>query len=249
MEAIPAWLVILFFFIALFYSMVGFGGGSSYLAFLVLAGIPYTLVPPIGLSCNLIVTSGGLWHFFRAGHFKFKIVFPFIFTSIPMAYLGSRMSIGKEVFALLLGISLFAVALRMLLPDRLFENRKEVSWNHAWKVGMPLGALLGFLAGLVGIGGGIFLSPILLLMGWANAKEAAASASFFIVVNSCAGLLGHFGKPAFPVESMVPLAIAVFVGGQIGSRLGAYHVPKVRLQQILAVLIFYVSVKLMFEIL
>lgn len=244
---IPFWIPVCFFLIALFYSMVGFGGGSSYLAILVLAGLHYQNIPPTALVCNLIVTGGGCWHFYRAGHFKLKNVLPFIMLSIPMAYFGGRILIDKDSFCVLLGIALLAVALRMFLPVERFEHAKDISWKQAWVIGLPLGALLGFLAGLVGIGGGIFLSPLLLLMHWVNIKEAAASASFFIVANSLAGLAGQLQKGAAHLEWILPLGLAVFLGGQIGSRMGAYQIPKLRLQQLLAGLVLYVAVKLLIE--
>jgi len=245
--AIPLWTPVVFFVIALFYAMVGFGGGSAYLAVLVLAGFSYQTIPSVALACNLVVTTGGCWHFYQAGHFKLKNVLPFIVTSIPMAYLGGRIFIGKDLFCILLGISLLAVALRMALPNRVFENTKKIPWSQAWMVGLPLGAILGLLAGLVGIGGGIFLSPVLLLMRWVNVKEAAATASFFIVVNSLSGLLGQLQKEAMSFNILLPLALAVLIGGKIGSRLGAYRMPKLRLQQGLAILILFVSLKLIFE--
>src|SRR3989338_2648575 len=246
---IPFWLLPVFFAIALIYSMMGFGGGSSYLAFLALAGLPYQNIPPIALICNIIVTGGGLWHFYRGGYLKFERVLPYLVLSIPMAYLGGRTSIGKDVLSLLLGLSLFVVALRMLLPEKLFEVSRQVSAKEAWTIGLPLGGFIGFLSGLVGIGGGIFLSPLLLLMKWVNVKEAAAAASLFIAANSLAGLFGQIHKGTVEVGSMLPLGLAVFIGGQIGSRLGAYHLPKIRLQQMFAVLILYVSVRLLLGLL
>lgn len=239
------WLPIVFFLIALPYSMVGFGGGSSYLAFLVLAGLSYQEIPPIALVCNLVVTAGGVWHFWRGGHLKLEKVLPYLILSIPMAYLGGGILIGKELFRFILGFSLLAVALRMLLPDALFEHSKRVSVWKAWTIGLPVGGLLGFLSGLVGIGGGIFLSPLLLLMRWVNVKEAAAAASLFIAANSLAGLFGQLHKGTANLELILPLGLTVFVGGQIGSRLGAYHLPQVRLQQMLAALILYVSLRLL----
>ena len=247
MDGIPFWIPFCFFLIAFFYSMVGFGGGSSYLAILVLAGLSYQSIPSTALVCNLIVTSGGSWHFYRAGHFRLKNVLPFIVLSIPMAYVGGSVPIGKDLFCLLLGISLLAVALRMFLPSDRFEHANDISWNQAWLIGLPLGAVLGFLAGLVGIGGGIFLSPLLLFMRWVNAKEAAASASFFIIVNSLSGLAGQMQRGSVHLEWIFPLGLAVFLGGQIGSRMGAYQIPKVRLQQLLAGLVLYVAVKLLIE--
>lgn len=248
MEQLPYWVPILFFLIALFYSMVGFGGGSSYLAILVLAGLSFQSIPPTALVCNLIVTSGGCWHFYKGAHFKFKTVLPFIVLSIPMAYVGGRVLISKELFCLLLGASLLAVALRLVFQEREFELPRAISWRIAWMVGVPIGALLGFLAGLIGIGGGIFLSPLLLLMRWANVKEAAASASFFIWVNSLSGLIGQLEKGAEDFTILLPLALAVFGGGQIGSRLGSYQIPKIGLQRLLAGLLLYVSGRLIWSV-
>lgn len=247
MHEIPYGLPLGFFFIALFYSMVGFGGGSSYLAVLALAGLPYQSIAPLALGCNLVVSGGGAWHFYRAGQLGLKNVLPLMVSSIPMAYVGGRILIPKELFCFLLGLSLLAAAFRMFLPEQVFEKEKDIAWEEAWKIGLPLGALLGFLAGLVGIGGGIFLVPLLLLMRWVNLKEAAAASSFFIMVNSASGLLGQLHKAAFDFNYFLPLGLAVLVGGQIGSRLGAYHVPKVRLQQGMAVFILCVAIKLMWE--
>lgn len=243
------WLPVVFFFIALFYSMVGFGGGSSYLAVLVLVGLPYYEIPSVALVCNIIVASGGLWHFYKGGHLRLKKVLPFVIFSVPMAYVGGRLMIGKQVFCLLLGAALFMVALRMLLPTQLFEKPKTISVRETWMIGSPLGGVLGLLSGLVGIGGGIFLSPILLLMRWVNIKEAAAAASLFILVNSLAGLMGHLQKGMVDASLFLPLGVAVLAGGQIGSRLGAYHVPKIRLQQILGGFILCVSLRLMWVLL
>jgi len=241
-------MLIIFFLIALAYAMVGFGGGSSYLAVLVLAGVPYQHIAPVALCCNLVVTTGGLWHFARAGHLKLKTVLPFAIASIPMAYVGGRLAISYDLFSILLGLSLLLVAVRMFLPARSCDSIREISVVKSLCVGLPLGAALGFLAGLIGIGGGIFLAPVLLLLRWANIKEAAAAASVFIVMNSAAGLLGQLQKGAFDFNLLYPLALAVFLGGQIGSRLGAYKLPKIRLQQLLAVLVLYVSVKLLWGV-
>lgn len=242
---IPFWLPVAFFAIALVYSMMGFGGGSSYLAFLVLAGLGHYEIAPIALICNLIVTVGGLWHFYKGGHLKFEKIVPFVILSIPMAYLGGRIAIGKELFSFLLGFSLFVVGLRMLLPGELFEHSKPVSARKVWAVGLPLGGVLGFLSGLVGIGGGIFLSPLLLLLRWVGVKEAAAAASLFIAVNSFSGLIGQLGKGTFNFALAAPLGLAVLIGGQIGSRIGSYHLPKLRLQQMTTGLILYVSMRLL----
>lgn len=241
-DALP----LLFFLVALVYSSVGFAGGSSYLAILILAGLPYTEVPSIALLCNLIVSCSAFWHFYKGGYFNFKKVLPFIIFSIPMAFLGGKTAISKELFYLLLGFSLLIAGVRMLMPDKKFEEAREVYSKEIWCVGLPVGAGLGFLSGLVGIGGGIFLSPLLLLMRWVNAKEAAATASFFILVNSLSGLLGQAQKAAIVThESFVFLGASVLIGGQLGARLGSYRLPRIGLQRITAILILYVSFNLL----
>lgn len=245
MEILGVWLVLAFFTIAFFYSMVGFGGGSSYLAVLALAGLSYQHIPPIALTCNLIVAGGGFIHFYGGGHFKPRKVLPFIVLSVPMAYLGGTILIKKEFFFLLLGLSLLAAAARMAISGHYFEKTKEISWKRAWSVGLPVGGGLGFLSGLVGIGGGIFLSPLLLVMRWVNVKQAAACASFFIFVNSFSGLMGQLQKGSSHTEYLLALGGAVFIGGQMGSRLGSFHLPKVGLQRVLAALILIVAIKLL----
>ncbi|MDO8461493.1 MAG: sulfite exporter TauE/SafE family protein [Deltaproteobacteria bacterium] len=240
-------IVSLFFLTALVYSIAGFGGGSTYIAILILFAFPYSAVPKVALICNLIVVTGGFTLFLREGHFSARKVIPFIVTSIPAAYWGGTLPIGKRLFSLLLGISLLVAAIRMFLSEEAFVVKREVSWKKSWAVGLPVGALLGALSGLVGIGGGIFLSPVLYLLGWANAKEAAAAASFFILVNSVAGLFGQFSKEGLMPDAafLVPLGIAVLLGGQIGSRLGSQRLPKLFLQRVTALLILFVSGKLL----
>ena len=174
------WLIPSFFSVALVYSMAGFAGGSSYLALLVLSGMDYRLLPAVALVCNLAVASHSFYFFRR--HFSLKSVLPFAVTSVPLAYLGGRMEIEKKTFILLLGLSLLAAGFRLFF-SRKKEAVKSVSAPVLWTVGILSGAVLGFLAGLVGIGGGIFLSPLLMLMGWADAKRAAGAAAFFILIN------------------------------------------------------------------
>lgn len=248
MDSSLIFLVISFFTIAVIYSMVGFGGGSSYLAALAMTGLTYQVIPPIALVCNVIVAAGGFIHFFRGGHFKLTKVLPFTILSIPMAYYGGKLPIAKEVFFLLLGLSLLIAAMRMLMPDDFFDKPLEISSKKAWGVGLPAGALLGFLSGLVGIGGGIFLSPILLFLRWVDVKQAGACASFFIIVNSLSGLLGQLHKGSLNYHVLLPLGIAVFIGGQIGSRIGSFHLPKLQFQRVLAVLIASVAIKMIVSI-
>lgn len=245
------YLIPLFFFTAITYSMVGFGGGSTYLALLVLFAFPYEAIPKTALICNLVVVGGGCYFFFKAGFFSLKKILPFIVTSIPCAYWGGRIPIQREVFIIILALSLAVAAMRMLFSHQEFKVRKNLTWKQAWVVGLPTGAILGLLSGLIGIGGGIFLLPILYILGWAHAKEAAAAASLFILVNSLAGLVGQFQKnPGLTeITTILPLAMAVLLGGQIGSRIGSGYISKVTLQRVAGFLILFVSVRLMWGLL
>ncbi len=244
MEPLTA-LIPLFFLTALVYSMAGFAGGSTYLALLVLFGFPHPAIPKIGLICNLIVAAGGLYHF--AGYVRGRMILPILLGSIPAAYLGGRMPVEEGLFHLLLGLSLVVAASRLLLSSRSSEQRRPASWKRRVAVGFPLGVGLGWLSGVVGIGGGIFLAPILLLLRWADAREAAAAATLFILLNSAAGLAGQFAKGVWPEASMIAaLAAAVFLGGQIGSRLGANRLPVVALQRLTGLFVLGVAGRLLF---
>jgi uncharacterized protein len=244
------YIVPLFFLTALLYSVAGFGGGSTYIAVLLLFSFPYESVPKISLACNLVVVAGGTYLFAKEGHLPWRKILPFVVGSIPAAYFGGKFPIGKTLFSVLLGISLLAAAIRMLLSEGSFVERQEVSEKKAWALGLPLGALLGGLAGLVGIGGGIFLSPLLYVLGWADAKEAAASAAFFILVNSVAGLAGQYAKSAVvpDLHFLLPLLLAVFAGGQVGGRLGSRTLPKFAIQRATALLVLWVSLRLLWKI-
>lgn len=214
-------MVLPFFVVALLYSIVGFGGGSSYIAILALFGTSYQLIPQIALLCNITVVLGGVWHFSRRGHFSFRLLWPFLITSIPFAYLGGRMVVSKELYYFLLGSSLLAAGGRLLFFSNLTNGR--ILNKPDWRVGLVIGASLGLLSGMVGIGGGIFLAPILMILGWGTPKQVATSASYFILLNSIAGLAGQWFKAGslLQVVDYWPLLLVVFIGGQIGSHLGA----------------------------
>ena len=243
-------LIPLFFSTALIYSMAGFGGGSTYLALLVLFQFPFQSIAPMALICNVAVVSFGFWQFSKKGHFLFKKIFPFVVTSIPMAYWGGTISLGRKPFTLLLGISLTAAALRLFWVNKPMEPLTSVSMRKIWLIGLPLGALLGFLAGLVGIGGGIYLAPVLLFLGWVDVKQAAAASSFFILVNSLSGLMGQAtkGPLSLPIEIILPLLFAVILGGQVGSRWGSGSLPKLALQRVTATLILWAAGRLLWGI-
>lgn len=240
-------LVLTFFAIALLYATVGFGGGSSYIAILAAAGTSYLLIPKISLMCNLLVVTGGCYHFIKEGHFNKKLVLPFVLSSVPMAFLGGSDPLTEKTFFILLTGTLTLCGVRILfLPDRKIENVNPPGFKTSFLVG----SFLGLLSGMVGIGGGIFLSPLLINMGWARSKDAAAVASMFILLNSLAGLGGQFIKdPALPEMSMVlPLFIAVIIGGQIGSRIGTHSKVSYNLiQKGTGILTLFISVRLLLK--
>ena len=262
------YIIPLFFLTALVYSSVGFGGGSTYLALLVLVSVPYGSRPKVALVCNLVVVTGGLYHYIRNRQLSLKSALPFAVTSVPMAYLGGKMPVDKTLFLILLGISLLCAGLRLLFVKRFdgsmvrsfdgFDpNYRTIALSHYRTIPLPIGALLGFLAGVTGIGGGIFLAPILYFLRWGNARQIAAMASFFIFVNSAAGLMGQFSKDwtidvgasaniswRTPLPGILILILAVFAGGQIGTRLSFGKLSPVYLQRITAVLILSVTAKI-----
>lgn len=240
-----------FFLTALVYSMAGLGGGSTYLALLALLDFPHESIRSIALLCNIAVVSFGFVNFYKAGHFSLKKILPFVMTSVPMAYWGGTILLGKKPFTFLLGISLCVAAVRLFLTDKNFTATPVRSWKKIWLIGLSLGAVLGFLSGLVGIGGGIYLAPVLLLFGWMDVKQAAAASSFFILVNSVAGLSGQMFSGSFllPAPSLFFLLGAVMIGGQIGSRWGAIKIPRMTLQRVTASLILWVSGRLLWSVL
>ncbi len=210
-----------FFVIALLYATVGFGGGSSYIALLALENTPYTVIPKISLLCNLLVVSMGSYHFIKRKHFSKDLILPFVLSSAPMAFLGGLYKIEEKTFFMILTSSLILSGLRLLFVS---DKMKDQIKPPGFLLSFGIGALLGLLSGLVGIGGGIFLSPLLINMGWARSKEAAAVASFFILINSLTGLGGQFYKElSFPdLGNYLGLFLAVLIGGQIGARLSVH---------------------------
>lgn len=238
-----AWLLPACFATALAYATVGLAGGSTYLALLALAGMPHEGMRVTALALNLIVACGGFLLFRRAGHFEARLVLPFAAASIPASYAAGLVALPRTAFFALLSASLFLAALRMLFWREPLLRRRNLSWDAAWRWGLPLGAVLGLLAGLVGIGGGIFLGPVLILAGWADGKRAAAASSAFILLNSAAGLAGHLSRGNVPEggAALGLLALAVLAGGQIGSRLGARRLSPTSLQRCTGAFVLGVS--------
>jgi len=247
-------LAFLFFMTALLYACIGFGGGSTYNALLVLGDTDYQLIPIISLICNIVVVSGGVWHFSREGHIRIPRIAPWIVFSVPASFAGGLIPVPEVIFTGVLGFALLLSGVRLLWPERedpSFSNPKAP--QHRF---MPaiLGALLGLLAGITGIGGGIFLAPVLHFIRWGNAKQIAGACAFFILVNSLAGLTGQTLKmesaAIFPVLSPYwTLLPAVLVGGQIGSWLGSSRINVGAVKKMTAILILYVSARLLWRFL
>lgn len=238
------WDIILSFFtIAILYASVGFGGGSSYIAILALTTLAYSEIRITALICNIVVVSSSFNLYYKNDLYDFKKVLPLVLSSIPLAFLGGYLRIDERYFFILLAITLFTAAILMLL------NKKEITSNAAQKTStfksLSFGGAIGFLSGLVGIGGGIFLAPLLHLTKWDTSKKIAATASLFILVNSIAGISGLLLHPEFDIDPILTsvLVLSTFIGGQIGTRIGIKLVNPIRLKQVTALLILYVAIK------
>ncbi len=241
--------IISFFLVALIYAIVGFGGGTSYIAILTMAGMHFKVIPVVALICNLLVVTGSCWQFSQSEHFKWSFIWPFCVSSVPMALLGGMAQISERLFMILLGSSLLTVALKLLILDR-FTNRDYEVQPSSRSGALFIGAILGLLSGMVGIGGGIFLSPLLLLLRWAKPKQVAATAAFFILVNSLFGLLGQLSKgiPGEAIASNWALFIAVVVGGQVGSRMGASaRISQQKIIDVTAILVLFVATRTLWQ--
>ncbi len=240
-----------FFFIATLYSSVGFGGGSSYLALLALIVPNFLLIKTAALLCNLVVVAGSSYLFMRQGYFDKKKFLPLALCSVPAAFLGAMIKLTQTSFFIGLGCVLVLSGALLLLQN--FQKRatdNTGTYKHfSWPFNIFLGAGTGFLSGLVGIGGGIILSPILNLLKWDGAKKIAALASFFILVNSVAGLLGQATGGNFRMDGrLIPvLLIAVFAGGQLGTRLSLKMIKPAAVRGLTGVLVMYIGIKLVLK--
>lgn len=237
-------LLISFFFIALIYASVGFGGGSSYLALMAqpFFGLVPDTIRPAALMCNIVVVTGGVIIFYRDGKLSFKEIWPFLIASVPMAIVGGFWKLNDNTFFILLGFTLLLAAIFLWIKP---GEGKSISLNVSGQI--VLGGGIGLLSGLVSIGGGIFLSPVLHIMNWSEAKKISALASAFILVNSIGGLLGQFASGAHSINwnFIFPLLLAVLVGGQIGSRLGSKTFNSIYIRRITAILILVAALNIL----
>lgn len=239
-------IVLLFFIIAILYSSVGFGGGSSYLAVLALTGLLFTEIRATALLCNIVVVSGNVLLYAQKKQFNWKKVIPLSLFSIPFAFIGGYLRISETVFFILLGTTLLFAALTMWFTKQTTakKNKKTSLITSA-----NYGGIIGFISGMVGIGGGIFLAPLLHLTKWDTPKKIAATASFFILVNSISGLIGQYTNPKFTINWQLTTLLlgTVFIGGQIGSRLSNKLFSPIQLKKATAILIAFVSVRILIK--
>ena len=245
--AVPALLALAFLVTALLYASVGFGGGSTYSALLAISGLDYRLLPLVSLACNIVVVTGGSLRFARAGVTPWRKALVIVCLGAPASFVGGLTPIKEATFLTLLGASLVLTALTMLIPVRDSVNGSATRFAR-W---MPLAAApLGYFAGLVGIGGGIFLAPLLHLARWHEARGIAATASLFILVNSLFGLAGQMlkngpGLFGAAIGAALPLLVAVVIGGQIGSLMAARLLPPKWIRWLTALLVLVVGVRLL----
>ncbi len=243
-------LAILFLVSAILYSSVGFGGGSTYLALLLIWDIPYFILPVIALSCNIIVVSGNCFNYIRAGNLNLRLLIPYLIGSIPMAYIGGSLPIEKRLFEILLFLVLAIAGALLLLNFKSYDDKEESYRKISTLASILIGMVLGFISGVVGIGGGIFLSPILFLIKAGKPKHIVTTASLFILINSISGIIGQLTKNAVLVEvsNYWYLLAAVLIGGQLGNFLNLKIIPTRILAMITAILVIFVSAKMGFKI-
>lgn len=232
----------IFFIVAALYASVGHGGASGYLAVLSLFAVAQKEMSTTALLLNIVVASIALAVYVRAGHFSWKLTFPFLMSSIPLAFLGGMLNVSAKSYSFLLAAALLFASYRLIIHIEAKEHTSQTS--PSLMITLFAGAIIGLVSGIVGVGGGIFLSPLILLMGWATAKQTSATSAFFIVVNSIAGLLGRHLEGNFVVGNFLPFLIAAILGGVLGSQLGATKFSSLWLRRILGIVLITAALKL-----
>jgi uncharacterized membrane protein YfcA len=233
------WLLVFIFGAAVLYSSVGHGGASGYLAAMALFGLEPAMMKPAALTMNVFVTLLVLLRHARAGLFDWRLFMPFAAASVPMAFIGGAYTINSPTYRVLVGVALLFATWRLLWKG---DETERIQPPGPW-VALPVGGLLGLVSGLTGVGGGIFLSPLLLLFHWSSLRGTLPIAAAFILVNSLAGLAGYaVSGQAWP-SGIVPLVITAVLGAAIGSELGLRRLATVRLRRVLAVVLTVAGLK------
>ena len=243
-------LSILFFVTAILYSSVGFGGGSTYLALLFIWGVPYFIFPLIALACNIVVVSGNCFNYIRAGNLNLKLLIPYLIGSIPLAFIGGSLPVEKKFFEVLLFLVLAVAGVLLLFNFKSYEDNEESYRKIPLVISVLVGGILGFISGVVGIGGGIFLSPILFLMRAGKPKHIVTSASLFILINSLSGIIGQLTKNVVlsEIQNYWFLLLAVLIGGQVGNFLNLKIFPARILALVTALLVLFVATRIAYKL-
>ena len=239
-------LAILFLATATLYSSVGFGGGSTYLALLLIWGVPYSVFPIIALCCNIIVVSGNSFNYIRVGNLNLRLLIPYLIGSIPFAFLGGSLPIEKKLFEIILFLVLSVAGILLLFNFRSYDDKESTYRKISLPISIFVGGILGFISGVVGIGGGIFLSPILFLIRAGKPKYIVTAASLFILINSISGIIGHMTKNNILAEvtNYWYLLATVLIGGQLGNFLNLKIFPTRILALVTAFLVIFVSIRM-----
>ena len=243
-------LSILFFVTAILYSSVGFGGGSTYLALLFIWGLPYYIFPIIALCCNIIVVSGNCFNYIKAGNLNLKLLIPYLIGSIPLAFIGGSLPIEKKIFEILLFLVLMIAGTLLLFNFKSYDKKEENYRKVPIVISILIGGVLGFISGVIGIGGGIFLSPMLFLIRAAKPKHIVTVASVFILINSISGIIGQLTKNVVlsEIQNYWFLLLAVLIGGHIGNFLNLKIFPTRILALVTALLVLFVATRIAYKL-
>jgi uncharacterized membrane protein YfcA len=243
-------LSILFFVTAILYSSVGFGGGSTYLALLLIWEIPYFIFPLIALSCNIIVVSGNCFNYIRAGNLNLKLLIPYLIGSIPLAFIGGSLPIEKKLFEILLFLVLTVAGISLLFNFKSYDDKEKNYRKVPIVISILIGGVLGFISGVVGIGGGIFLSPILFVIRAGRPKHIVTTASLFILINCLSGIIGQLTKNAVlgEIQNYWFLLLAVLIGGQVGNFLNLKVFPTRVLAFVTAGLVLFIAIRMAYKL-
>ena len=239
-------LSILFFVTAILYASVGFGGGSTYLALMLIWDIPYYIFPVIALICNIFVVSGNSFNYIKAGNLNLKLLLPYLIGSIPLAFIGGSLQIDKNLFEIFLFIVLAIAGTLLLINFKSYDDNESSYREIHILISILIGGILGFVSGVVGIGGGIFLSPILFLIKAAKPKHIVTAASLFIFINSISGVIGQLTKNIVlsDISNYWYLFLVVIIGGHIGNYLNLKIFPTRLLALITSDLVLFVAIRI-----